>query len=172
MGRDPLKGYRSSNTSVLRPYGVWLVISPFNFPAALTGGPVGAALVAGNTVVMKPATDTPWTVRLLAECFRDAGLPDGVVNFVTGPGSTLGQALIDSPEVDGITFTGSYDVGMNIYRSFAGGQFPRPTILEMGGKNPSIVSRQCRSRPGGRRDPALCLWLAGAEVLGKLTHLR
>jgi 1-pyrroline-5-carboxylate dehydrogenase len=141
MGRDPLKGYRASNTSVLRPYGVWLVISPFNFPAALTGGPVGAALVAGNTVVMKPATDTPWTVRLLAECFREAGLPDGVVNFVTGPGSTLGQALIDSPEVNGVTFTGSYDVGMNIYRSFAEGLYPRPIILEMGGKNPSIVSR-------------------------------
>jgi 1-pyrroline-5-carboxylate dehydrogenase len=88
MGTDPLKGFKPSNTSLLRPYGVWVVISPFNFPAALTGGPVGAALVAGNTVVMKPATDTPWTVRLLAECFRDAGIPDGVLNFVTGPGST------------------------------------------------------------------------------------
>ncbi len=141
MGVDPLEGYTASNTSVLRPYGVWVVISPFNFPAALTGGPVGAALVAGNTVVMKPATDTPWTVRMLAECFRDAGLPQGVINYVTGPGSTLGQALIDSPQVDGITFTGSYDVGMGIYRSFAAGQYPRPTILEMGGKNPSIVSR-------------------------------
>lgn len=70
MGKDPLKGYRSQNTSVLRPYGVWVVISPFNFPAALTGGPVGATLVAGNTVVMKPASDTPWTVRLLAECLQ------------------------------------------------------------------------------------------------------
>jgi 1-pyrroline-5-carboxylate dehydrogenase len=141
MGTDPLKGYKPSNTSVLRPYGVWVVISPFNFPAALTGGPVGAALVAGNTVVMKPATDTPWTVRLLAECFRDAGIPDGVLNFVTGPGSTLGQALIDSPVVDGITFTGSFDIGMKIFRSFANGAYPRPTILEMGGKNPSIVSK-------------------------------
>jgi 1-pyrroline-5-carboxylate dehydrogenase len=141
MGQDPLKGYTAINTSVLRPYGVWLVISPFNFPAALTGGPSGAALVAGNTIVIKPATDTPWTVRTLVECFRDAGLPDGVFNFVTGPGSTLGQALIDSTEVDGITFTGSYDVGMKIYRAFAEGKYPRPTILEMGGKNPSIVSK-------------------------------
>jgi 1-pyrroline-5-carboxylate dehydrogenase len=82
MGRDPLVGYTSTNISVLRPYGVWLVISPFNFPTALTGGPVGAALVTGNTVVMKPATDTPWVVRLLAECFRDAGLPEGAVNYV------------------------------------------------------------------------------------------
>jgi 1-pyrroline-5-carboxylate dehydrogenase len=126
---------------VLRPYGVWLVISPFNFPGALTGGPSGAALVTGNTIVMKPATDTPWTVRLLAECFRDAGLPEGVFNFVTGPGRTLGQALIDSPEVDGVTFTGSFDVGMKIFRDFAQGEYVRPTILELGGKNPAIVSR-------------------------------
>jgi len=141
MGRDPLVGYKSTNVSVLRPYGVWLVISPFNFPGALTGGPTGSALVAGNTVVMKPATDTPWTVRLLAECFRDAGLPQGVLNYVTGPGRTLGQALIDSPEVDGVTFTGSFDVGMGIFRDFANGHFVRPTILELGGKNPAIVSR-------------------------------
>ena len=141
MGSDPLEGYRATNLSVLRPYGVWLVISPFNFPAALTGGPAGASLVSGNTIVMKPASDTPWTVRLLAECFREAGLPDGVFNFVTGPGGTLGQALIDSPEVDGVTFTGSFEVGMKIYRDFSEGRYPRPTILEMGGKNPAIVSR-------------------------------
>lgn len=141
MGTDPLQGFTVTNMSVLRPYGVWLVISPFNFPAALTGGPVGAALVTGNTVVMKPATDTPWVVRLLAECFREAGLPDGVVNYVTGPGRTLGQALIDSTELDGFTFTGSYDVGMKIFRDFAKGTYVRPAILELGGKNPAIVSR-------------------------------
>jgi 1-pyrroline-5-carboxylate dehydrogenase len=141
MGRDPLVGYKATNISVLRPYGVWLVISPFNFPAALTGGPSGAALVTGNTLVMKPATDTPWTVRLLAECFQEAGLPDGVFNYVTGTGGTLGQALIENPEVDGVTFTGSFDVGMQIYRDFSQGTYVRPTILELGGKNPAIVSR-------------------------------
>ncbi|MEJ5225740.1 MAG: aldehyde dehydrogenase family protein [Anaerolineales bacterium] len=141
MGRDPLPAHISTNTSVLRPYGVWLVVSPFNFPFALTGGPTGAALVTGNTVVIKPATDTPWIVRLYAECLRDAGIPDGVVNFVTGPGRTLGQALVDSPEVDGVTFTGSYDVGMKMYRDFANGKYVRPIILELGGKNPAIVSR-------------------------------
>lgn len=141
MGKDPLVGYKSKNFSILRPYGVWLVISPFNFPTALTGGPVGAALVTGNTVVIKPATDTPWSVRLLVECFRDAGLPDGVFNFVTGPGSTLGQSLIESPEIDGVTFTGSYNVGMKMYRDFAEGKYVRPIILELGGKNPAIVSR-------------------------------
>ncbi|MEW6030201.1 MAG: aldehyde dehydrogenase family protein [Chloroflexota bacterium] len=141
MGKDPLVGYEATNVSVLRPYGVWLVVSPFNFPFALTGGPSGAALAAGNCIVIKPATDTPWIVRLLAECFRDAGLPDGVVNFVTGPGRTLGQALVDSPEVDGATFTGSFDVGMKMFQDFAKGRYVRPVILELGGKNPAIVSR-------------------------------
>jgi 1-pyrroline-5-carboxylate dehydrogenase len=141
MGKDPLVGYEARNVSVLKPYGVWLVVSPFNFPFALTGGPTGAALSAGNTVVIKPATDTAWIVRLYAECLRDAGFPEGVVNFVTGPGSTLGQALVDNPEVDGATFTGSFDVGMGLYRSFANGKYVRPVILELGGKNPAIVSR-------------------------------
>jgi 1-pyrroline-5-carboxylate dehydrogenase len=141
MRQDPLVDYTATNYSVLRPYGVWVVISPFNFPAALMGGPVGAALLTGNTVVMKPASDTPWTARFLAEAFRDAGVPDGAVNYVTGPGRTVGQALVNSPLIDGITFTGSYDVGMRIFREFTDVCCPRPTILEMGGKNPAIVSR-------------------------------
>ncbi len=141
MGKDPLVGYDATNISVLKPYGVWLVVSPFNFPFALSGGPVGAALVAGNTVVLKPATDTAWIVRLYAECLRDAGFPPGVFNFVTGPGSTLGQALVDSPELDGATFTGSFDVGMKMYRDLANRNYVRPVVLELGGKNPAIVSR-------------------------------
>ncbi len=141
MGKDPLPNHDATNFSVLRPYGVWLVVSPFNFPFALTGGPAGAALAAGNTIVMKPATDTPFIVRLLADCFRDAGIPDGVVNFVTGPGRTIGAALVGSPEVDGVTFTGSYEVGMKMFRDFANGKWVRPMVLELGGKNPAIVSR-------------------------------
>lgn len=141
MGRDPLTGFSSTNTSILRPYGVWLVISPFNFPASLTGGPTGSALVTGNTVIIKPATDTPWTARLIAECLREAGVPDGVFNYVTGPGSTLGQALIDNQEIAGVTFTGSFDVGMKIFHDFSKERWIRPTILELGGKNPAIVSR-------------------------------
>ncbi|MFN2223559.1 MAG: aldehyde dehydrogenase family protein [Candidatus Promineifilaceae bacterium] len=133
---------RHHNRSVLKPYGVWAVISPFNFPAALAGGPSGGALVAGNAVVFKPATDTPYTGWLLTECFRDAGIPDGVFNFVTGGGRTVGQTIIDSPDVDGITFTGSYDVGMHIIRTFAKSALPRPVIAEMGGKNPTIISRK------------------------------
>jgi 1-pyrroline-5-carboxylate dehydrogenase len=140
MGKDPLVGYDATNISVLRPYGVWLVISPFNFPFALTGGPTGAALVAGNTVIIKPASDTAWIVRLLADCFRDAGLPDGVLNFVTGPGRTLGQALITCA-LDGVTFTGSFDVGAKIYQDFSTCNWVRPILLELGGKNAVLVSR-------------------------------
>jgi acyl-CoA reductase-like NAD-dependent aldehyde dehydrogenase len=138
---DPLPGFRSRNRSVLRPYGVWAVIAPFNFPFALAGGPVGAALVAGNTVVFKVASDTAWSGWLLLEALRDAGLPDGVLNYVSGPGGDVGAALVASGEVAGVTFTGSHEVGMQVVRSFAAGRWPRPCIAEMGGKNAAIVTR-------------------------------
>ena len=169
MGKDPLVGYHATNISVLRPYGVWLVISPFNFPPALTGGPVGAALVAGNTVVIKPATDTPWIV---APAWPNASaMPVCRMACSTSspvPGSTLGQALVDSPEVDGVTFTGSFDVGMKMFRDFADGRWVRPTILELGGKNPAIVSRHADLERAAHRHRPLRLWPAGAEMLGLL----
>lgn len=127
--------------SVMKPYGVWVVISPFNFPVALSGGPMGAALVAGNTVVLKPASDTPISTWHLARCFLDAGLPPGVVNFVTGPGRTVGEELVSSPDVGGMTFTGSFEVGFNIFKRFSA-QYPRPCVIEMGGKNPVIISNR------------------------------
>lgn len=141
QGHDPLPDYTVRNLSVLKPYGVWLVISPFNFPISLTCGPTGAALVAGNTVVTKPSAETSWIMRLLAECFREAGFPDGVFNFVTGKDDEMGKLLVDHPDVNGVTFTGSHTVGMEIYRKFAQGSYPRPVVLEMGGKNATIVSR-------------------------------
>ena len=131
----------SSTFSVMKPYGVWAVVSPFNFPVALSGGPMGAALVAGNTVILKPATDTPVSTWYMAQCFRDAGLPPGVVNFITGPGSTVGDELAVNPDVNGMTFTGSYDVGYNIYKQFSQ-KYTRPCITELGGKNPVIVSNK------------------------------
>ena len=141
MADDPIEGFVSKNRSVLKPYGVWLVISPFNFPTALAAGPVGNALVAGNTVVLKPASDTSWGATLMVECAKEAGLPNGVLNLITGPGSTVGNALTDNPDVDGVTFTGSMAVGMDTYRKFANRKHPHPVILEMGGKNATIVSK-------------------------------
>jgi len=137
---DPLAGFRSHNRTVLKPYGVWAVITPFNFPLALAGGPVAAALVTGNTVALKGASDTPWAGRLLADCIRDAGFPSGVFNYVTGPGQVVGQALVGHADLAGVTFTGSYDVGMALYRRMAGGVHPRPCIAEMGGKNACVVT--------------------------------
>jgi acyl-CoA reductase-like NAD-dependent aldehyde dehydrogenase len=137
---DPLPGVRSHNRSVLKPYGVWVVVTPFNYPLALAGGPVAAALVTGNTVVLKGASDTPWAGRLLADCLRDAGFPPGVFNYLSGSGTVVGEALLDHPDLAGVTFTGSYEVGMRIYRRMAAGRYPRPAITEMGGKNACIVT--------------------------------
>jgi 1-pyrroline-5-carboxylate dehydrogenase len=133
-------GPGEENVSVLRPYGVWAVISPFNFPMALAAGPAGGALAAGNTVVFKPATDTPLVGAKLTECAIEAGLPPGTFNFVTGPGSTVGQELIDNEGIDGIVFTGSKEVGLKLMRDNAARPVPRPLIIEMGGKNPAIVT--------------------------------
>src|SRR4051794_24333939 len=126
--------------SVLRPHGVFAIISPFNFPMALATGPSAAAMMAGNTVVVKPASASPLSAVKMAQAYVDAGVPAGVFNLVMGPGDTVGQALQDHPGIDGVVFTGSYDVGMRLYRSFTK-DWPRPCIVEMGGKNPAIVSR-------------------------------
>ena len=137
---DPLPDFRSRNRSVMKPYGVWVVIAPYNFPFALAGGPVASALVTGNTVVFKSASDTPWSGRLLADCLRDAGFPPGVFNYLNGSGSEVGETLVQHPDTAGVTFTGSFAVGMHIYRAMANGPYPRPCIAEMGGKNACVVT--------------------------------
>jgi 1-pyrroline-5-carboxylate dehydrogenase len=133
-------GPNEENSSVLRPYGVWAVISPFNFPLALAAGPAGGALVAGNTVVFKPASATPLLGYKLLEVMVEAGIPAGVFNFITGGGGTAGQELVDNSDVDGIVFTGSKEVGMHLIKDNATRKVPRPLIIEMGGKNPAIVT--------------------------------
>jgi 1-pyrroline-5-carboxylate dehydrogenase len=125
--------------SVLRPFGVFAVISPFNFPMALAAGPSSGALMAGNAVVFKPASASAMSGTLLAEAYRHAGLPDGVFNLVMGPGESVGQEIQENPGVDGIVFTGSYEVGMTLFRTFSK-RWPKPCIVEMGGKNPAIVT--------------------------------
>lgn len=123
---------------VMRPYGVWGVISPFNFPMALAAGPTGAALAAGNTVVLKPSNVGALSGLEFWRAMIDAGIPAEAFHVVTGAGPVVGAALAEL--VDGITFTGSYEVGMGIYRTFST-QYPKPAICEMGGKNPVVVSR-------------------------------
>ncbi len=140
LPNDPIASHTSRNRSVLKPYGPWVVIAPFNFPLALAAGPTAAALITGNTVVVKGASATPWADRLLADCIRDAGLPPGVFNYLSGPGAGVGAALIAHPLTAGVTFTGSYEVGMGIVRALQAPPFPRPCVAEMGGKNACIVS--------------------------------
>ena len=136
-------GYRQSYEPAVRiltrrePLGVVACITPFNFPLALTCSKVAPALAAGNTVVHKPASDTPLTALALAQVALDAGLPEGVYNLVTGPGGSLGDALVKHPLVDKIAFTGSTAVGQNIIRNSA--ETLKHTTMELGGKGPNIV---------------------------------
>jgi 1-pyrroline-5-carboxylate dehydrogenase len=125
--------------SVLKPYGVWSVVAPFNFPFAIAAGMSSGAMIAGNTVAFKPASDTPFMGLKLAELLKEAGVPAGVFNYVTGPGSTVGQELVNHPGVDGFVFTGSRDVGMRAFRTFTK-TTPKPIITELGGKNAAIVT--------------------------------
>jgi 1-pyrroline-5-carboxylate dehydrogenase len=125
------------NTDLLLPYGVFAVISPFNFPVALAVNMLGAALIAGNTVVLKPSEEAPWSGAIIGEIAGDAGLPPGVLNVVHG-GPATGRALVDAA-VDGVAFTGSAEVGRWIARRLQEGPYARPALTEMGGKNPAII---------------------------------
>jgi len=126
------------NVDVLRPFGVFACIAPFNFPLALSAGMSSAALVAGNTIVYKPAEEAPWTGHKLYEIYRDAGIPAGVFNLVQGHGELIGDAIWRHPGVDGVVFTGSKEVGMRIFAEFSA-RYVRPCLLELGGKNAAIV---------------------------------
>ena len=126
------------NLETLRPYGVFGVIAPFNFPLALAVNMLSAALIAGNTVVVKPSEAAPWTGALLGEALLAGGLPRGAANLVHG-GADTGRALV-AGGVDGIAFTGSVPVGREIARALADGVWTRPVLAEMGGKNPAIVT--------------------------------
>jgi aldehyde dehydrogenase (NAD+) len=122
-----------------QPLGVISIITPWNFPMAIPAWKIAPALICGNTVVFKPASLTPLVGLKIVEALKDAGLPDGVLNFVTGPGSIVGMELAENKKVAAISFTGSYEVGNRIYKSRAGsGGMPR-IQLEMGGKNPLVV---------------------------------
>lgn len=119
------------------PLGVVGVITPWNFPVAIPIWKIAPALIFGNTIVFKPAQETAVTAALVMECFQEAGIPDGVVNMVTGQGDVIGQAIADHPDIHGITFTGSDRIGKGVGQAaLAKGTKYQ---LEMGGKNPIIV---------------------------------
>jgi acyl-CoA reductase-like NAD-dependent aldehyde dehydrogenase len=120
------------------PLGVVGVITPWNFPVAIPIWKLAPALIYGNTVVLKPAQETAVTAAKVVECMHEAGLPAGVVNLVTGNGSVIGQGIIDHPDINGITFTGSDTVGKLVGQGALarGAKYQ----LEMGGKNPVIVA--------------------------------
>ena len=141
LPNDPLPGIVSTNRSILRPYGVWAVIAPFNFPLALMGGPVAAALVTGNVVIAKGSSHTPWAGRLLADCIRDAGLPAGVFQCLNGSSAEVGRALIGA---SGHRRHHLHRLG-GCRQAIADthcvtGAYPKPCIAEMGGKNACIVT--------------------------------
>ncbi len=130
-----------TNEYVWRPLGAGVVIAPWNFPLAIFAGMTTAAIAAGNTVVAKPASASPVTAYTFCDILREAGLPPGVVNFLPGPGSEVGRALVRSQHVNFIVFTGSRQVGCAISRDAAEtpGSSIKKVILEMGGKNAIIV---------------------------------
>jgi aldehyde dehydrogenase (NAD+) len=119
------------------PVGVVGAIVPWNFPFLLSSWKIAPALAAGNTMVLKPASQTPLTALKFAELCQQAGLPEGVFNVVTGPGGKVGMAMVRDPRVDKIAFTGSTDVGKQIMREAAGTL--KRLSLELGGKSPNIV---------------------------------
>lgn len=132
-------GGDETNISVLRPHGVWAVISPFNFPLALAGGPSSGALITGNTVVLKPSNSGALMAQEFYRIMQEAGLPSSALHLITG-GDEAGDYLAHHESVDGLTFTGSYPVGMYLYRTVNENR-PKPVSAEMGGKNPVVITK-------------------------------
>ncbi len=129
----------------MKPYGVFGVIAPFNFPVSISVGMSVGALITGNTVIFKPSTDnmTILTALKIYEIFKESGVPDGVFNVVSGPGSEVGDELAMNPDVAGIAFTGSRAVGLNMIKRAYEQGMQKVFVVEMGGKNPAIVSKYC-----------------------------
>ena len=136
-GRTVLTGSKSLSMTLRQPMGVVGVISPWNFPLVLAAWKIAAALAAGCTVVVKPATFTPITVLELAKMLEEAGLPAGVYNVVTGPGSVIGDVMVKSPKVNAIAFTGETVTGKHLMSAAA--ETLKHVSLELGGKSPMIV---------------------------------
>jgi len=132
----PVRGNYLSYT-LREPVGVVAAIVPWNFPLLLTAWKVAPALACGNTVIIKPASQTPLTALALAEVAQQVGIPPGVINVVTGPGAAVGQMLVEHPGIDKIAFTGDTSTGREIMRRSA--ETVKRITLELGGKSPNIV---------------------------------
>src|SRR5712671_5999958 len=132
----PVKGNYLTYT-LREPIGVVAAIVPWNFPLLLAAWKVAPALACGNTVILKPASQTPLTAIALGEIAVDVGLPPGVLNVLTGPGSSLGQAIVEHPGIDKVAFTGDTSTGKGIMRAAA--DTLKKITLELGGKSPNIV---------------------------------
>ncbi len=145
-GKPVLNNPGEHNSYSYIPLGVGIVISPFNFSLAIMGGTTAAALVTGNTVILKPAETAPVIAAKFMEVLKEAGLPDGVVNYLPGPGHVIGDFLVDHPQTRFISFTGSREVGCRIYERAAvvhkGQKWLKRVIAEMGGKDTIIVDRE------------------------------
>ncbi len=135
------------NTLRYVPLGVGAVIPPWNFPFAIMAGMTAAAIVTGNTVILKPSVDAPTVAAVFFALLEEIGLPDGVVNFCPGEGPGFGAAIVAHPQTRFIAFTGSKKVGLEIHESAAktqpGQRFIKRTVLEMGGKDSIIVDANC-----------------------------
>ncbi len=143
-GAQPVTPYAGEDNEVRYiPLGVCVVIPPWNFPLAITTGMTSAAIVAGNTVVLKPASTSPVIAAKMVEVFAQAGLPPGVLNFLPGPGGAMGDLLVDHPLTRLIAFTGSKEIGLRVFERASkcspGQIWLKRTILEMGGKDCIVV---------------------------------
>src|SRR5436309_590707 len=140
----PMRGER--NYLVYIPLGVGVIIPPWNFPCAIMAGMTAASLVTGNTVVLKPAADSPTIAAKFIDILFEAGIPKEAVNFITGPGSVIGDVLVQHPKTRYIGFTGSKEVGLRISelagKTVPGQMWIKRTVLEMGGKDGIVVDEE------------------------------
>ncbi len=139
--RTPYKEREAAGNKIVlrhRPLGVMAVFGPYNFPGHLPNGHIVPALLAGNTVVLKPSEQTPWTSEVVMKLWQQAGLPNGVINLVQGARET-GEALAGAKGIDGLLFTGSANTGHILHRQFSG-DTGKMLALEMGGNNPMVIS--------------------------------
>ena len=150
------------------PLGVGIIISPWNFPLAIMAGTTVAAIVAGNTVLLKPASTTPIVAAKFVEVMEEAGLPAGVLNFVPGNGAEVGDYLVDHKDTRFISFTGSRDVGLRIFERSsklnAGQIWMKRLIAEMGGKDTIVVDSEADLELAAQSIVAGSIWILGAKM--------